>query len=151
MESFVSCNLKKQDNIEELVIEMIKEEISIIPIGGIVKATIIDSGHRFIISMVAQTEIQIFSSESFHTKDKFKKASHSWIIGAIKLVLEDLIHQINRKLYLNFKYDRAVLPEQTVTKKIDLEPEAVPEKSLAGSDTCFGILAGWITEFRSMS
>ena len=149
LESFVSRNLKRQDNIEELALEMIKEEIKIIPIDGIVKATIIDNGHRFIISLVAQADKQIFSSESFHTKDKLKRASHSWIIGAIKLVLEDLIHQINRKLYLNFKYDRAVLSEQTVTKKIDLEPKEVPAPS--PENTYFGILTNWFTEFRSMS
>lgn len=151
LESFVSCNLKKQDNIEELAMEMIKEEIRIIPIGGILKATIIDNGHRFIISMVAQTDMQIFSSESFHTKDKLKKASHDWIIAAIKLVLEDLIHQINRKLYLKFKYDRAVLSEQTVTKKIELVPEPELKPEPTPENTYFGILTSWFTEFRSMS
>lgn len=143
LESFVSRNLKKQDNIEELAMEMITEQIKIIPINGVVKATIIDNGHRLIISMVAQTEKNIFSSESLHIKDKLKKVSHSWIIGAIRLVLQDLIHQINRKLYLNFKYDRTMLGEQTVTKKIDLLPIEIE------SETYIERLTGWFTEFRS--
>ena len=100
LKDLVSRNFKPRDDLEKQAKELMQEEIKKIPVKGVIKAAIVDQGNSFLISMVAEAENKIFSSESHHSKDITTGFPRYWQLGALKLVLTDLIHQIRRNLKL---------------------------------------------------
>ena len=93
-----SRNFKPRDHLEDLAKEHIKTEIAKIPADGTLKASIVDQGNSFAISMVAKVGNNIFNAESHHLKENLTGAPRLWQLAAIKLVLKDLLHQIKKKL-----------------------------------------------------
>lgn len=100
LENFVSRNFKPRDDVEQKAKELIEQELKTVSANGKLKAVIADQGDSFKISMVAQADKKIFSSESHHLKSRMIGAPRAWQLDAVRLVLQDLIRQIKKHLKL---------------------------------------------------
>ena len=98
LEKFISRNFKPREDIENRAKKLIKEELKKLPIEGILRATIVDEGESFSISIVAKAQSKIFSSESHHRKEKMVGSIRHWQLSSLKILLHDIIHQIKSSL-----------------------------------------------------